>query len=164
MDLKARLKQGLEHSGGFTAAIVNEIPVGEQWVLRPTPNANHTLWIVGHLGTATNSFIGLVDPSQRDQREDFPALFGKGSQPKSELDAYPAVDEVMGYWSARSKAFIQLLDECSEADLQREVPKGPGFMHDVAAVFHMAAWHETLHAGQLTIIHRLIGQSPLADR
>ena len=164
MDLKARLKQGLEHSRGFTLKVLSEINNDEEWILRPIPGANHALWITGHLAYATNAFIGLVDPSKHHPREDLKTLFGKGTTPQDDLNAYPPPTEIFELWSERSEAFIHLLDECSEEDLTRDVPKGPGFMHDVAAVFHMAAWHEALHTGQLTVIHRMLGQSPIADR
>ena len=81
-----------------------------------------------------------------------------------DLSAYPAPSEVKDFLSERGRVFIEQLDQCSAEDLIREVPQGPKFMFDVGAVFQMAAWHETLHAGQLTIIHRMLGHSPLADR
>lgn len=164
MELKQRLRQGLEHARGFTDRILGEIQRDEDWIRRPTDNANHALWIAGHLAYATNAFIGFVDPSQKQVQENFPALFGKGSQLQDTLSAYPTPNEVVGLLSERGQVFLGLLDACSEEDFVRPVPQGPAFMHDVGAVFQLAAWHEALHAGQLTTIHRMLGNSPLTDR
>ena len=164
MELKQRLRSGLEHSRGFTAKVLSEIESDADWIRRPVPAANHALWIAGHLGYATNGFIGMVDPARKRSQDDYAQLFGKGSQCVDELSAYPPPAVVKGFWLERSAAFVELLDACSEEDLTREVPQGPGFMPDVAAVFQMGVWHEALHAGQLTIIHRMLGQTPLTER
>ena len=164
MNLQERLRRALRHSRDFTDQILSEIPHEADWLRRPAPGANHALWIAGHLGYATNAFIGLVDPNEKDPRRDLVPLFGKGTQPQDDLSAYPATHDVRQFLTERGETFIRLLSRCSDDDLQREVPTGPAFMFDVAAVFQMAAWHESLHAGQLTVIHRMLGQTPIADR
>lgn len=164
MDLKARLAKALLHTRWFTDKLLSEIPPGESWVQVPVAGSNHALWIAGHLGLATNAFIGFVDEAKKVQRDDIGALFGKGSQPTYKLADYPDPEEVVNFLSERGATFLKILEECSAEDLDREVPQGPEFMYDVGAVFQMAAWHEALHSGQLTVIHRMIGQSPIADR
>ncbi len=164
MELKERLKQGLEHSRGFTAKVFEEIREDADWIRRPVPGSNHALWIAGHLGYASNGFLGMVNPDKRESRDNWKTLFGKGSTPMDNPGDYPAPAEVFDYWSKRSAALIAELDACSGSDLEREVPEGPAFMHDVAAVFQMGVWHEALHAGQLSVIHRMIGQTPLTER
>jgi len=162
MDLKERLTRGLQHAQWFTDKVLSDITPGPDWLRRPVPEANHAMWIVGHLAVATNAFIGFVDPSKKDLPEEYGRLFGKGSQPTDSLDDYPAPEEVLAKQQERNKTFADLLQQCSPEDLEREVPEGPGFMFDVAAVFHMGAWHEALHGGQLTIIHRMLGNNPIA--
>ena len=164
MELKVRLSRALKHSRWFTDKLLDEISAADDWLRRPVPAANHALWIAGHLGYATNAFIGLVDPSEKDPRQDLAKLFGKGTQALDELSAYPSPSEVTAFLTQRGGVFISLLERCTDQDLEREVPTGPEFMYDVGAVFQMAAWHESLHAGQLSIIHRMVGQSPIADR
>ena len=164
MDFKSRLKGALQHSHGFAAKVFSEINSTEEWLLRPAPGTNHALWIAGHLGIATDYFIKLIKPELSQPREEFGKLFGKGTEPQDDASAYPPAEEVVSYWSERSAAFIDCLDQCSEADLAREVTEGPAFMPDVATVFQLSVWHEALHTGQLTVIHRLIGQTPIADR
>lgn len=164
MELKERLRRGLEQTRRFTDTLLAEIP-DEDWLVRPSLGANHTFWIAGHLGLATNHFIGLVDPRKAEpQREDFRTLFGKGTQSIEDAGIYPLPADLRAYLTDRGNAFLSLLNSCSDDDFAREVTGGPPFMYDVGAVFQMGAWHETLHSGQLTIIHRRVGQTPIADR
>ncbi len=164
MDLKERLRRGLQHTRWFTDRVLSEIRLPDDWVRRPCPTANHAIWIAGHLGLATNSFIGFVDSSKKVERDDWVPLFGQRTEPIDDLMAYPAPSEVAAFLTERGNVLIGLLDECSDDDFAREVSDGPAFMYDVGAVFQMAAWHEALHAGQLTVIHRMIGETPIADR
>lgn len=164
MEFKERLKLALEHSRGFAHMIFSEITTDDDWIRRPVSGSNHALWIAGHLGYATNAFIGLVDPTAKLPADEYSTLFGKGTFPQDDLAVYPEPAKVFEFWAERSAAFIALLERCDESDLQREVPKGPAFMHDVGAVFQMSVWHEALHAGQLTVIHRMLGQSAITER
>lgn len=164
MELKERLKRALQHSRRFTDKVLGEITRAEDWVRRPNASTNHAMWIAGHLGLATNSFIGFVDATKKDCREDLAPLFGKGSRPLDDLRAYPTPADVTSFLTERGRVFMGLLDRCADDDFTRQVTQGPSFMYDVGAVFQMAAWHETLHAGQLTVIHRMIGKTPIADR
>lgn len=164
MNLTERLKRGLMHTRGFTDRILGEIRFPDDWIRRPAPQSNHAMWIAGHLGLATNSFIGFVDPGKKITRDELVPLFGKGTTPIDDLSAYPAPSEVVALLTERGNVFISLLDDLNDEDLAREVPEGPAFMYDVGAVFQMAAWHEALHAGQLTVIHRMIGEKPFTER
>ena len=164
MELKARLKRALLYARGFTDQVLAEITMAEDWIRRPVPGANHALWIAGHLAYATNGFVGFVDPDSRLSRDDLASLFGKGTVPQDSLSAYPPPSEITALLTERGNAFVAALDRCTAQDLEREVTSGPAFMYDVASVFHMGVMHEALHAGQLTVIHRMLGQVPLTDR
>ncbi|MGI9474153.1 MAG: DinB family protein [Rubripirellula sp.] len=162
MSLKEQLRHGLEHTRGFTDQVLSEIVDDNDWVRRPVPDANHALWIAGHLAFATNAFIGFVDPTRKDNANDGASLFGKGIQSVEDLNAYPKPGDVAQYLTERGRTFIELLSETEDFD--RVVTEGPAFMHDVGAVFQMAIWHEALHSGQLTVIHRMIGQPAFTSR
>ena len=86
MQLKDRLRRGLQHTRRFTDRVLSEIAKAQDWVRRPAPDANHALWITGHLGAATNAFIGLVDPTKKHPREDFGPLFRPDDSPDLRID------------------------------------------------------------------------------
>lgn len=164
MQLKERLEQAIIHSSQFTDQLFSEIQSDEDWIRRSCENGNHAVWIAGHLAMATNFFIGLIEPSRKLDPGTWAKLFGKGSEPLDDLAAYPAPATLLEYLAERRKSFLELLASLSGEDLEREVPEGPPFMFDVGAVFQMSVWHESLHAGQLSVIHRLAGHSPLTSR
>ena len=90
MQLKDRLRRGLQHTRRCTGRVLSEIVKAQDWVRRPAPDANHALWIAGHLGAATNAFIGLVDLTKKHQREDFGPLFRPDGSPdlRQEISEY----------------------------------------------------------------------------
>ncbi len=164
MDLKKRSKLALSHTRGFTEQVLSEFQQPQDWIRRASPNSNHAIWIAGHILYAENFFTGLVDPSQKQDFSKYASLFGKGSSLADNLDNYPSPEEILQLLKDQRKIFREVLNNCTEEDFQRKIEDGPAFMFDVAAVFQMSVWHESLHCGQLTVIHRSLGNSPLADR
>ena len=165
MQLKERLRKGLIHARSFTLGILNEIENKEDWVRRPVPNSNHAMWIAGHLAYVDDVFSGIVDPTKAAPREDFKQLFGMGSTPLDSLSEYPDPQKVLEYLNDRRNAFFEALDGCTDEDFVKPTPDGlPDFIYDIGAVFQMSAWHESLHSGQLTVIHRMLGHQPIAGR
>jgi hypothetical protein len=62
----------------------------------------------------------------------------------------------------RRAALLDLLRAQSDDDLSRPTqPGSPAFLPDVASVFELAAWHEGLHAGQMSVARRVLGHAPL---
>ena len=64
----------------------------------------------------------------------------------------------------RREVLLDILAGLSQEDLTEPVPPGtPEMMYDVGSMFEVAAWHEALHAGQVTVTLRAMGVPPLAD-
>ena len=85
-----------------------------------------------------------------------------GSQPTNNPADYPPVEEVIAFMRERRQTLLEVLDAASEDDLAKPAPEGaPDFLPDVASVFEMAAWHEGLHSGQLSVARRGLGNAPL---
>lgn len=165
MLLKERLQFALVHARNVTEKILVELDRPEDWIVRPAVEANHALWITGHLAVTDNRLTRLIDKNRMIDLSDWHPLFGKGSSPIDDLSAYPTPDEVLERLRERRENLLDVLQACSETDFNKPTPEGaPFFMPNVGYVFQMAAWHEALHTGQLTIIHRKLGKTPLADR
>ncbi|MFG0331929.1 MAG: DinB family protein [Maioricimonas sp. JB049] len=165
MTYKERLKRALLQARGLTMGMLNEITAPEDWIRRAVPGSNHALWIVGHLGVADNAFLGFLVPEKKVERDGYAELFGRGSTVRDELSAYPEPAELVEFMQERRRVLYGILDDCTDEDFTRPTPdEAPPFMFDWGAVFHMTAWHESLHSGQLTVIHRMLGQPPLFGR
>ena len=162
MKLKDRLKHALLFARSTTDSILDELTDDADWIRPASPNGNHALWITGHLAFVDNHFTRLLDPELTAELTGFKETYGRGSTPVDELSAYPSASELRTIMREQRSAFLQALENCSEEDFDKPSPEGaPEFMPNVGLIFQMVAWHEGLHTGQLTTIHRLLGHDPL---
>lgn len=163
MQLKERLKSQLLKVRGLSEELLKAFNKPEEWTHQVAPNSNHALWFVGHMGVTDNFFLSMLDSSKVKDAEGYAERFGIGSQPVDDASAYPPVEEVLGYMRERRAALLEILDQMSEGDLGRSVPEGaPAMWTDFASVLETAIWHETMHAGQVTVARRALGNAPLA--
>ncbi|MBR9801371.1 DinB family protein [bacterium] len=162
-DFKARLLHGLNTARNYTNELLSALSSESEWLHRATSGGNHALWIAGHLAVVDNAFIGRFDESRAwTDHDDWKTLFGKGSQPHDDAAAYPSVETIRETMAERRAVLLECLESCSDEDFRRELPPGaPPFLYDIASMFQMGAWHEGIHAGQLSIIHRQLGHPPL---
>lgn len=164
MQLKERLKAQLEKVRGMSEGMLQSFKEPKEWTYQVAPTANHALWFAGHMGGADNFFLSMLDPSKTIEKPGYQKHFGMGSQPVDDPSAYPPVEEVLAHMRERRQALLAVLDAMSDEDLARSVPEGtPAMWTDLASVLEMAAWHEGLHAGQVSIARRALGNNPLLD-
>lgn len=162
MQLNALLERTLVHARGFTEAILKDLTQPQDWIVRVPPTGNHALWVVGHLTLVENNFLGMVDPGSKLDFGKYTELFGRGTVPVADLGHYPLSADLLQVFRERRTTLLKLLQGLREADFLRATPEGaPPFIPDVAAVFQIAAWHEGLHAGQLSAIRRSLGHAPI---
>ena len=164
MQLKTRLYQQLVKVRGVSEKLLEAFRTPKDWTHQVDPTANHALWFAGHMGTTDNFFISLLDPSQVRDREGFREQFGIGSRPVDDPSAYPPVAEVVDYMRDRRKTLLAIVERMSDEDLGRSVPEGaPEMWTDLGSILETAIWHEGMHAGQVSIARRSLGNAPLRD-
>lgn len=162
MDLRERLTRALVTGRGLTEKLLADVTTPEQWLTSIVDGGNHPLWIAGHLAVADDAFVRMVCEDRSRRRDDYRKAFGKGSQPVPDLQAYDDPENVLAYLRDRRAALLETLAELPESAFEQPLPESaPAIMYDVASVFHMAAWHEALHTGQLTTIRRSFGLGPI---
>ncbi|MCG8584748.1 MAG: DinB family protein, partial [Pirellulales bacterium] len=162
MSAKERLRGQLEFSRNFTEGLLQNFKTPEDFVFQVHPNANHAMWFVGHISHSDNFFISIIDPSKAVEKEGYGELFGMGSQPTSDASAYPSPEEALAFLRERRATLLEVLDNLSEEDLDKPTPEGtPDFLPTISSVLEMAAWHEGLHAGQVTVASRGLGNRPV---
>lgn len=157
-----RLRKRLERTRGFSSRLLEDFSTPEEWTMQLHEGGNHAIWFVGHMGTTDNFMISILSPDRDDSREEFTGAFGMGSQPSTEISDSPPIEELLAYMTSRRDTFLEVLDGLDDESLARETPEGtPDFMPDFASVFETAVWHEALHSGQLSVIRRALGHSPV---
>lgn len=162
MDFKTSARHLLGTARQYTLDQLAQLTEPEHWVYRPTPAANHALWIMGHLALADNRFASRFREAISRIPDGYEELFWFGSTCHSSLEAYPAIDEVRNYLMDRRETFLAVLDEVTEAELDGPLPSmnplSPmATAPSIGQYFPYAASHEMMHAGQLSVCCRGLG-------
>lgn len=164
MSLKDRLHKQLTSARAMSEKLFAHFRTPAQWTHQVHAKANHPLWFAGHMGWTDNFMISLLDKSRAVDAPEFAAKFGMGSQPVNDPGGYPGPEEVLAFMRERRGVLLELLDELAEEQLSQPLPSGKTDMfRDRASVFELAIWHEGLHAGQITVAHRSLGNPPVID-
>jgi hypothetical protein len=162
MKLADRFTRQLKQSREFCEKLLDAFKSPEDWTHQIAPGTNHALWFAGHMATADNFFVGMIDPSKKRDLDDWDKHFGMGSKPTSDPDIYPPVAEILDVMRERRTVLLEILGKMSDADLDKSTPPGtPEFCPDYSSIFEMATWHEGLHAGQISMVRRALGHKPV---
>ncbi len=161
MSLKKRYRSGLKGSRSAAEAILASFKTPEQWTHQVHDQANHALWVAGHIGVVDDFMISLVAPEKVSPKAGYPEKFGMGSKPTADASDYPDVEEVLAYMRERREALLAVLDEMSEEDFDTPTPEdAPEILPTVGSVFQLSAWHEGFHLGQVSVAARALGFPP----
>jgi len=161
MNLKERLRNQLGFARNYSESLLDDFKTPQQWIYQVHEKANHALWFCGHIAVVDNFGISLLDAAKASEKAGYPEWFGMGSRPTSSLADYPPIEEVRGYMAERRHTLLGILEGLSEEDFDKPTPEGaPEFLPNYGAVFELLVWHEGLHAGQLSVVHRALGFPP----
>lgn len=137
----------------------------EEWFHMPVAGVGHAVWQVGHVASSQIVLVHMrcLGLSYTDfAPESFREAFGRGSQPSNDRSVYPRVADLMETFERIHSDAIRRVRELTEADLARPAVGDPHplFKTREGAVA-TAALHEVFHAGQIAVIRRALGRSPL---
>lgn len=125
---------------------------------QPIPGANHALWILGHLACTDEFFLNKVGGKPFNRFEKWNGIFFMKSTPTPNVSDYPPVSEVKQVLDENRQRLLQWVDSMKEADALLALPEDlKTFAPNRAALLSTMAWHEGLHAGQLTVIRKSLG-------
>jgi uncharacterized damage-inducible protein DinB len=124
---------------------------------------NHPLWILGHLAVVEGAIAQWVF-GEPNPVEHWRPLFGQGTQPTTDAEAYPPYDEVLeAYRRLRAKNLARL-DEIGEADLDAAsaapAPGSKDVMLTRGQLLLLLALHQMTHLGQIADARRAAGREP----
>lgn len=126
-----------------------------------TPGGNHASWIVGHLANTDNEFLVNLGGKNSKCPETWGKLFGMGSKPVGDAGAYPSFDDLRQAVHERREELTAWFNSMTDDQLAAPLPQDyEMFAPNFCGLASSLAWHEGLHAGQLTMIRRDIGLKP----
>ena len=155
----------IEFARGYTLSIVSAIDPA-LWFTMPPGCPTHVAWQVGHLAMAE---YGLCLFRMRGRQEvdlelmtsGFRKLFSRGTKPEADSAKYPSPAEIR---ATLDRVHAQLLKEAPgfTEELLAEPAEMPYAVHaNKLGGLIFCSHHEMLHAGQLGLLSRLLGQEPI---
>jgi len=130
-------------------------------VHQPFAGANHAAWIAGHIVWEDDSILTTLKPRSSVLPATYPKLFANGSTPTADASAYPTLDQLREKLSQMREELVAWFSNMPEQQLLSPLPKEyAGFAENFAMLMSTLAWHEGLHAGQLTVIRKSLGMKP----
>ena len=156
------IKMALENGKGWSLGLISDMK--DAPLTQPTPNGgNHPLWVLGHIVRAESD---LLDGFILGQPNRFPELESctMGSDPSTNAEDYPSMDELLGKFAEIRSATLAHLDTLTDEDLDKRshAPEeyGPPFA-TVGACFAAMVTHMSFHTGQVADARRAAGRKPL---
>jgi len=164
MDRLAKLIDQFEQSRGYTRQVLSHTDRG-RWFEMPAGVGTHIAWQVGHLAFAEVTLLwvrllGRARTACDALPAEFDTLFGKGSAPAADAGLYPSAETIAATLDRIHTQIAPLLVDLDPALLD-EPPAQPHWaMRTREDALWWAIRHESLHAGQIGLCRRLLGDGP----
>jgi hypothetical protein len=150
---------------GYSLRLIDSVDVSD-WFRIPPAGVSHVAWQVGHLAFAEYRLCLVRIRGQKPAdselfSEEFMRSFGAGSVPKADASGFPSVASIR---ATLERVHAQVLTELPRIDPATlgdplEMPH-PIAKTKLASLFWCAA-HEMVHAGQIGLLRRQLGNDPL---
>lgn len=138
----------------------------DDWFRMPAEGVTHIAWQVGHVAMAQFRLclerLRDLQPGDRELiSKDFIRLFSKGTVPAADSSVYPLAAEIRATFDRVYEAVMREAPAYAGNDLETPLSNPhPMFTTKLEALL-FSSKHEMLHAGQIGLLRRLLGKSPL---
>lgn len=173
MHLQLAIAQ-LEFARVYTRTLLADVQPDE-WYMQPAGATTHLAWQVGHLAMAE---YGLCLFRQRGRREldlelmtgAFRKQFSRGSTPQrpepageGQTEARPVapVADILATWERVHQQTLLELPTLTDEQLAEPVEAPYAAYPNKLGCLLFCSHHEMLHAGQIGLLRRLLGKTPI---
>lgn len=143
-----------------TLGLLEDIP-DDKLCFRPGGVGNHATWIAGHIAWADDFFLSKLGDRESKCSGPWSDRFAMGSKVQDSAEGYPPLRELLDAMGERREALVSWFKSMNESQLAAPLS---GDWQDFAKSYGMLittiAWHEGMHAGQLSVIRRELGLGP----
>jgi uncharacterized damage-inducible protein DinB len=151
----------------YTVELLDTIDPAD-WFRMPSPPVTHIAWQVGHLATSqfrlTTVFLREPKPSDAEwMPPEFLASFRRDTVPYADADRYPSPAEIRATFDSVHEHVLAELRTYRDADLEAPVlsPQPHRIVKTKREALFWCSRHEMIHAGQIALLRRLLGQPPM---
>jgi hypothetical protein len=136
----------------------------DDWFRMPPLSVTHVGWQLGHIAFSEYRLAlwRIRGPQPQDDvlfSPEFKRLFGANSVP--EVNSPFSTDELRAVLDRVHEQVLRELPGLDEAELDQPVPHPHPFAKTKLLALLWCAHHEMLHAGQIGLLRRHLGYSPL---
>ncbi len=169
-------RRQIEFARGYTHTLIDDLE-DDLWFVQPTAvqaasnsgsgaGLTHIAWQVGHLAMAeymlTLFRIRGKEPSDKEIIDKaFMRRFLKGSTPEAERSKYPSPVEIRHVFDSVHEQVMRELADFPPEELDSPVVEPYAVHPNRLGSLLFCGLHETLHAGQIGLLRRLLGRSPV---
>ncbi len=155
----------IEAARSYTLTLLADI-TDDDWFQMPAGAPTHLAWQVGHLAMAQ---YGLALFRQRGRRPEdadlmsgtFRKQFSKGSTVEPDAAAYPQAEEIRATFDRVYEQAMAELPNMPPAVLDEPVDEPYFAWPTKLGALLICSHHEMLHAGQIGLLRRLLGKTPV---
>ncbi len=138
----------------------------DAWFRMPTEGVTHIAWQVGHIafGEYYLAMQRIRGPRPEDGElvsEELMGLFGKGSTPRADAEAYPRPDEIRQLLDGVHRRAVEEIGTMPQTVLDEPADPPHAMFSTNFELLLFCPRHEMVHAGQIGLLRRLLGNEPL---
>lgn len=136
------------------------------WFRIPPGGVTHVAWQVGHLAMAQyrlglERIRGRLPGDERLISELFLMQFGRDSAPEPDTSKNPDIDEIRHTFEAVHRQVQHELSQLDEEELSQPPLKPHRVFTTKIGSLIWCGQHEMIHAGQIGLLRRELGQKPM---
>jgi uncharacterized damage-inducible protein DinB len=163
-NLQLAIRQ-IEFARGYTLTLLDGL-TDEDWSRRPAEAVTHIAWQVGHLAMAEYGLCLFRIRGRKPEDLDlmsskFRKQYSKGSQPAPQPADNPTPAELRQVLDRVHQQTLKELAVCTEPQLVEPIDEPYAVTPTKLGALFFCSHHEMLHAGQIGLLRRLLGKSPV---
>ena len=149
----------------YTLSLLNDLSP-EDWFRQPAGGVSHLAWQIGHLAMAQYGLClfrmrGRAEVDLELMSSSFRKKFSKGTTPDPDPVANPSIAEIRGVFDRVFEQTMLELPSVTESQLDETVDMPYAAYPTKFGGLLFCSHHEMLHAGQIGLLRRLIGKTPV---
>ncbi len=143
-----------------TLGLLEDLP-DDKLLHRSLPDGNHALWLIGHILWDDDFFLTGLAHRPSKLPDGWNERFRTGSTPCDDVQAYPPRGALMDKITALRSELVGWFCSFGPHELAQPLPEAfARFGDSYGKLMSTLAWHEGLHAGQLTVIRKSLNLRP----